>query len=115
MINTCPCCGDKPIGFWKKSTTGIFRTIDCNQCNCKLQLNKVIAIPIILLQWLSLPLGAFLSTDIFGWMLHCCNFNSLFIIIPILGMTLSAMLTTTLYYIFVPWKKKRLNIKRGET
>ena len=107
MYNKCPCCKQKPLSFWKKSTTGFFKKIHCQHCNCTLKLNPFIAFPLALVQWISLPIGAFFGLDIFGFLLNFLPSKSIisFFIPTILGIIFIGLLTTILYSILVPWKR----------
>lgn len=105
-INQCPCCQNKPIKFWNKVTTGLWKNVHCMNCNCNLKLNKVIGIIIVFFQWISLPLGAFLSTIILEFLPTGLSptFSLILVIaIPILGIVLMGLFTLLFYYIFDPW------------
>jgi hypothetical protein len=110
-INKCPYCNQLPTSFWKKSTTGFFLIVYCQHCNCKLKLNSFIAFPFILLQWISLPIGAIFGLDIFVFILDFLpSKNIIFFFIPIfLGILLAGLITTIIYYLFVPWKSLKDN------
>jgi len=107
MYNKCPCCKNKPITFWKKATTGIFRQITCQECGCKLKQNPYIAIFSHLLQWMSLPLGALVGIDIFGSSLERLQINPMAILLTsvTLGMVLAGAISMIILNVFVPWNQ----------